>query len=98
MTEMEIRAKMKNKINGAYSCGYCGKPCAVWPRLTAETGMEEIRRKAGTISAGDSDVDALLKVFYINYMCAWQEGARALDCMSDGIEVIHRKPTNEKGE
>ena len=48
-------------------------------------------------------------VYCIKDSCAWYSGilynccalvriAMALDCMSDGIEVIHRKPTNEKGE
>lgn len=30
--------------------------------------------------------------------CAMVEAAMALNCMSDGIDIIHRKPTNEKGE
>lgn len=47
--------------------------------------------------------------YCIKDSCAWYSGtlysccalagiAMALDCISDGIEIIHREPKNEKGE
>ena len=32
------------------------------------------------------------------HCCAVEAAARALDYISDGIDIIHREPTNEKGE
>ena len=68
---------MSQRLEEAQASGARGEPCKVYPKLTAETDMEEIKRKAGTILTGDSAVDALVRAFYINYMCAWQKGARA---------------------
>lgn len=85
---MEILSKMKEEINRAYSYGYHGKPCDIFPRLTAETKESCLEEKAEKLvvrlSFDDKTAAESMKNFFIAFMKSWQKGARAANPIPPG--------------